>query len=87
MYSLQKPFSLFLQLLPANERHSHNTRQASSGHLTLPAPKTNALKKTVMYRAIAYWDVLPPHLTLARHTFCFKGKLKEAIIKKEIILD
>ena len=49
----------------------------------------NALKKTVMYRAFAYWDVLvlPSLLTLARNAFSFKRKLKEAIIKKVIMLD
>ena len=84
--SSQKPFSLFSQLIPANERHDYNTRQALSGHFILPAPQTNALKKTVIYRAIAFWDVLPPNLILARNTFSFKRKLKEAIIKKEITL-
>ena len=48
---------------------------------------SNALKKTVMYRAIAYWRVLPPHLTLSRSTFCFKRKLKAAIVKREITLE
>ena len=63
VYSSQKPVSLSLQLSPANERHGYNTRQALSGHFTFPLPRTNALKKTVMYRAIAYWNVLPSYVT------------------------
>ena len=86
VYSSQKPFSLFLQLEPANERHGYNTRQALSGHFILPSPQTNALKKTVMYRAIAYWELLPPQLTLEKNKFSFKRKLKKAINKKEIRL-
>ena len=87
VYPSQKPFSLFQQLLAANQRHDYSTRHASNGHFTFPMPKTNALKKTVMYRAIAYWRVLPPHLTLSRSTFCFKRKLKAAIVKREITLE
>ena len=87
VYSSQKPVSLSLQLSPANERHGYNTRQALSGHFTFPLPRTNALKKTVMYRAIAYWNVLPSYVTLTRNKCDFKRKLKAAIIRKEIIVD
>ena len=87
VYSSQKPVSLYLQLSPANERHGYNTRQALSGHFTFSLPRTNALKKTVMYRAIAYWNVLPSYLTLTRNKCDFKRKLKAAIIRKEIIVD
>ena len=72
VYSSQKPVSFSLQLSPVDERHGYNTRQALSGHFTCPLPKTNALKKTVMYRAIAYWNLLPSYLTLTRN----KGKFK-----------
>ena len=87
MYASQKPVSLSLQLSLANERHGYNTRQALSGHFTCPLPRTNALKKTVMYRAIAYWNVLPSYVNLTRNKCDFKRKLKAEIIRKEIIVD
>jgi len=85
--SSQKPVSLSLQLSPANERHGYNTRPALSGHFTCPLPRTNALKKSVMYRAVAYWHVLPSYATLPRNKCDFKRTLKAAIIRKEIIVD
>ena len=80
----ETPYCLFLKLIPANERHDYNTRQALSSHFALPLPRTNAVKKTVMYRAISYWNMLPPHLTIIRNKFGFKKKLKEAIIRNDI---
>lgn len=87
IHSSQRPFSLFSQLTPINDRHSYNTRQALSCCFTLPLPRTNALKKTVMYRAIVYWNMLPQHLTVAGNKSGFKKKLREAVIKKEIRLN
>ncbi len=52
----------------------------------LPLPRTNALKRMVMYRAIAYWNRLPLYLILIENKTSFKKKLKEAYIQKNINL-
>ena len=87
VYCSQKPVRLSLQLSHVDERHGFNTRQALSGLFAFPLPRTNALKKTVMYRAIASWNVLPSYLTLTRNKCDFKRKLESAIIRKEIRVD
>jgi len=40
-----------------------------------------------MYRAVAYWNVLPSCVTLTRNKCDFKREFKAAIIRKEIIVD
>lgn len=82
----RKPISLFSQLLPTNVRHDHDTRQAISSRFTLPQPRTNALRKTVLYRAVVHWNRLPHYLILNRNKVGFKKKLKDAVISKEIRL-
>uniref|UniRef100_A0A0E9XZN7 Uncharacterized protein n=1 Tax=Anguilla anguilla TaxID=7936 RepID=A0A0E9XZN7_ANGAN len=81
--ALRKPY---IQLTHTNDRHYYDTRHAFMGCFTLPLPKTNALKKTVMYRAMSTWNKLPQHLTQIISKISFKKKLKTAIIQKEFIL-
>lgn len=79
-----KPDNLLLQLQPTNTRHGYATRHALGVHFTLPLPRTNALKRSVMYRAVTYWNRLPPHLIRIDNKSSFKKKLKEAVICKEV---
>lgn len=39
--------------------HSYTTRHAASGKFSLPKIKTNYSKRTVMYRAMHAWNLLP----------------------------
>src|SRR4029434_6440262 len=73
--------------LPTHPLPTPKPPNTQSGHFTFPLPRTNALKKTVMYRAIAYWNVLPSYLTLTRNKCDFKRKLKAERIRKEIRVD
>ncbi len=75
--NIPKPTNLFSELLPVNNRRGYNTRQALGSRFTLPLPRTNALKKTLMYRAVAYWNKLPSQLILMGNKSNLKRKLKK----------
>lgn len=72
-----KPLSLFSQLQLTSDRHSFQTRQASKGQFTIPLPNSNALRRTVMYRAVIEWNKLPSSLIAQAHKTCFKRILKK----------
>lgn len=57
----QSPIYLANQLVHREDIHKHNTR-ASRHKFDLPLPRTNLLKKSIMYRAISYWNNLPSHI-------------------------
>lgn len=82
-----KPTSLFSQLLLASDSHNYGTRQSVRGKFTLPKPKTDALKKTVMYRAITYWNRFPSHLVLMSSRVGFKKILGRAVMLKYVVVD
>lgn len=72
----QTPAYFCNQLIQTSNRHNYHTRNASLGHLTLPFPRTNLLKRTVMYRSMSSWNSLPFHITLAQNKLSFKKTLK-----------
>ena len=87
IYTLHKPFYLYSELLLACESHNYGTRHALRGAFTQPKPKSDALKKTVLYRAITYWNRLPKYLVLINSRIGFKNRLKGAVFRREIVLD
>lgn len=72
----QTPVYFFNQLQYTFNRHNHNTRNASLGQLIPPTPRTNLLKRTVIYLAITAWNLLPPRLTHMSNNLSFKKQLK-----------
>ena len=80
-----KPVHLWSEIQATNTRHGYATRQAMGGQFTQPLPRTDALKRTVMYRAGTYWNGLPPNLIRIDNKSTFKKKLKEAVIRKEVM--
>ena len=85
LHHAKKPFSLSSQLQPTNTRHDYATRNASNDNFTLPLPKTEALRKTAVYRAASLWNKLPPNIIQIDNKWRFKKKLKKAIHGNEII--
>lgn len=57
--TMKMPISQFNQIVYCNSVHNHNTRKANNGHIMTPYPKTNFMKKTVLYRAIVIWNNIP----------------------------
>lgn len=87
VYRVGKLQKLLSQLQLTVDRHSHATRIASNEHFTLPLPRTNARKRTVMYRAASQWNKLPPNIIKISNKWRFKKTLKKAMIDKEIKID
>lgn len=73
---MKMPISLFNQIVYCNSVHSHNTRKANNGHIMTPYPKTNFMKKTVLYRAIVIWNNIPIEVHQLCNKLSFKSSLR-----------
>ena len=57
--------------------HGYSTRGAVTGHIMLPAPRTNSRKLTFLYRSIALWNSLPKDIKAkVNYKSCFKKLTK-----------
>lgn len=72
----QSPHFLDLNIIYTNEIHLYSTRAASNEHIILSCPKSDFLKRSVLYRATGLWNILPRYIHEARHRNCFKRKLR-----------
>lgn len=68
----QQPVCLYSNIQYVKDHHSHATRQATKGHMVKLKPRTNAVCKSVMFRAITIWNTLPTKITEAPGKACFK---------------
>ena len=59
MYSYPKHHVLHKELQHSSDNHSYTTRHGASGKFSPPKIKTNYSKRTVMYRAMHAWNLLP----------------------------
>ena len=50
------------------------------GHVIIPKPRTNAMKRTVMYRAMFQWNKLPYFIIQAASKERFKKHLKRLFL-------
>ncbi len=75
-YSKQ-PNCLYSQIIYVRNQHSHNTRQAIRGYIANKKPQTDALRISVMYRAIAMWNILPGIITNVPSKASFKKLLRD----------
>ena len=87
IYTSHKPVYLSAQLSLASDSHSYGTRQAMRGAFTQLKPKTDALKKTVMYRAITYWNRLPQNVISITSRAAFKNSLRREVLMKKIVFE
>ena len=67
------PSFLLVDLTPID--HDHNNRNYALS-IYLPGAKTNAMKRTVTYRAIVTWNKLPIHVRQADNKYDFKKMCK-----------
>ena len=72
----QTPRFIFNNIIYSSNVHTHSTRAASRGQMTLPRPKTNYMKKTVIDRSIAHWNSLPDDVSSIKGRACFKRMLR-----------
>ncbi len=80
----KQPNCLYSRITFSQDRHEHRTRQVSRGHVSIPLPRTNAMKRTAMYRAISQWNRLPYAITQAASKECFKKQLKRFVLGTDI---
>ena len=78
-YSKQ-PACLYSQIEYVRDRHGHATRQATRGHMVKLKPRTNAVCRSVMFRAITIWNTLPLIIIEAPSKASFKRLLKRHLI-------
>ena len=72
----QRPQFIFRTIGYRADIHSHNTRAAMRGQMTLPLPKSESLKRTFYYRTVMKWNDLPYNISVCKSTASFKRSLK-----------
>ena len=77
----KKPNCLYTNIHYTCDRHQYKTRHVAMGRFTAPKPKTNAMKNTVMYRAMTFWNSLPLCITEIKDKRHFKKRLKHFLVK------
>ena len=78
----KEPYTLYKSINYTSERHHYQTRRVTSGGFTKPKPKSEFLKATVMYRAMAAWEDLPREVVNCKgNKTQFKRKVKEYLGK------
>ena len=76
----KKPKCLYKNIHYTSNRHQYNTRHVAKGRFTALKPRTNAMKNTVMYRAMTFWNSLPVCITSINSKRHFKNRLKHFLI-------
>lgn len=77
----KKPNCLHKLIYYTSNRHSYTTRHVVMGRFTVPRPRSNAMRRTVMYRAMSFWNSLPLEITEIKGKMHFKKNTKNASYK------
>ena len=72
----QTPKFLYNNITYCSNKHSHYTRAANSGQVSLPLPKSDYIKRTVLYRSTVFWNKLPVVVRGIKDKTGFKRRLK-----------
>ncbi len=75
-----RPEFLIHQVVFCNTAHKYDTRKAGKGDIVQPNPKTNSLKRTVLYRAIKTWNELPLVNRQDKRKKSFKKRLRAHLL-------
>ncbi len=74
--------TLYQNLSFSTDKHNYSTRHTTAGNFIVPKVKTNAIKRTVTYRATLVWNLLPRSKTQENRLFKLKLALKERFLLK-----
>lgn len=74
------PNILYQKLSFSSDEHHYQTRHATEGRFILPKVKTNNGKKSVIYRAMAGWNMMPSDIINANSIHQFKVLLKKHLL-------
>lgn len=72
----QTPKFLYDNIIYCSNTHSHYTRGAKSGQITLTLPKSDSMKRTVFYRSTVFWNNLPVVVREIKGKTGFKKRLR-----------
>lgn len=79
------PFMFYEKLSFSSDTHNYSTRHAAGGCFILPKHKTTSFKRTVIYRAMHEWNLMPNIIRQQNSIFVFKKALKEHYLKINFI--
>ena len=74
---LKIPICLLGQLTHSSDTHTYPTRYATRILFTVPKSRTNSRKRTVLYRALIAWNLLPSHIAQINSKPGFKKQIKQ----------
>lgn len=80
----KSPFILYNELSLTSDQHSFTTRQATQGNFILPRVRTNAMKRTMVYRGISEWNALPRNIKQENSKSTFKFLLKKYLLSRNV---
>ena len=63
----------------SSNTHNYSTRHAVGGNFTLPTVKSEVGRRTVLYRAMVEWNLLPSYITQESSKTRFKSLLREHV--------
>ena len=70
------PLKQYNRFCKTSNSHIYNTRSATTGTFVVPRANTNALQRTVGYRAITAWNSMPTFITQISSKASFKKQVK-----------
>ena len=74
------PFILYNELSLTSDQHGFATRLTTEGKLILPRARTNAMKRTMVFRGISEWNALPRTIRRENSKSSFKFLLKKYLL-------
>ena len=74
------PFILYNELSLTSDQHGLATRLTTEGKLILPRARTNAMKRTMVFRGISEWNALPRTIRRENSKSTFKFLLKKYLL-------
>ena len=73
----EAPLYLTEKLHFLSEKNPYPIRNAISGNLIVPKPRTELYKKSFVYSGSLLWNEMPCSIRMAPSIYSFKGKVKE----------
>ena len=81
-----QPVFLCNHIVRCSQVHSHFTRPTDDSQMMLPSPKSNALKKTVIYCAINHWNNYPLNIQELNCKVSFENALCKCMSRERTYL-
>ncbi len=84
VFKYHTPCFFFEKLVYVGLRHDYKTRQVSRDQLFLLCPRTNLMKKTVLYRGSVAWNMVPIDIRKSNCTYVFRTKCEDVLMNMQM---